>query len=795
MDEATKQQLIGVDPFATYVVGAKLSSKKMLLQIDRLDRRLTTVDNKMSQIQNATERYVRAKENISNVLIEIEKINEYFKVAKMVEPVIKTGLTTRQREAFFTAVTHLHTAQQFFISRKKDIKASVQALKTVDALIKKAVGCCVEELEKLLKSYGKTVELVEGQYRLIVPDASVSAMIRDIKDICETLDINDHIEHLEIFQRVRIAHVLSDLQAHETASLVAWEGLLQDAPYQKGTHPLKSYAALALETLRGELQLWRATLLFDSNNNNNINNNSSSSSSSGRAKRFKATASVYAAIADAIVLEMQRVLSPLLFDEDPEEVGTTSMIDPSSSSSSSAVGKKKRGVLQLKGVIKFKFLKRKPLIQNGVLDLINRQSNAFLIRLDMLDIFMKCYHEMKHLCLAALSVDAMELSSKQVRFHQTPNKSAVGVGSLEAESSAVEALTTMRDAIVEACVDSIAQLLVSTQGKKTTSSSQAVGVVATVGGGEDDQLTCDLQPITGNVLYCCKELIHFTYVYRQMYELAMEIDVTMPANAPSLTDLIATLLDNLFKTLQRKGQKLDPVGKTPLSSSTTHRQLNLKGHALFDAGEKDASEYLLWSKKHLFLANNLYSLHTYLQEKKKELESYAGSTSAAGGGGAASAVAGGGPGGGRSGVHHGIDSMRQILKLSEAVEKQLHDANDMFCETIAAASSITAHEMETFAVEYNAADKITKTKLLKAKFSLFNSAMDALLTQQGEWRVSSAGLREHLGNLLVAKICRFYTPFFDTYSSTNFSRKHMEEYLRFPPKDVERALRYFFGKS
>ena len=772
-----EETLNGTDPFATFVVGAKLSSKKMLLQIDRLDRRLTTVDNKMTHIQNATERYVRAKDNISNVLIEIEKINEYFKVAKMVEPIIKGGLTTRQHEAFFSAVTQLHTAQQFFISRKKDIKASVQALKTVDALIKKAVTCCLEELEKLLKSYGKTVELVEGQYRLIVPDAQVSNTIRDIKGICETLDINGHTDHLEIYQRVRIAHVLGDLQAHEAASLAAWEGLLQDAPYQKGTHPLKSYAALALETLRGELQLWRSTLLFDNRNSSGTDNT----------KRYKEAASVYASIADAIVLEIQRVLSPLLFDDELEDVGNMASTDPSSSS---AVGKKKRGVLQLKGVIKFKFLKRKPLIQNGVPDLINRQSNSFLIRLDMLDIFMKCYNEMKHLCLSALTIDAMELSSKQVRFHQTLNKSVVGGGSMDGDSSAVEALTTMRDAIVEACVDSIAQLLVSTQGKKTSSSSQSTAVVAAAvaaaAAGEDDQLTCDLQPITGNVLYCCKELIHFTYVYRQMYDLAIEIDVTMPAHAPSLTDLIATLLDNLFKTLQRKAQKLDPVGKTPLSSSA-HRQLNLKGHALFDAGEKDASDYLLWSKKHLFLANNLYSLHTYLQEKKKELETYASNASAAGGGG--------GGGGGRSGGHLGVDSMKQILKLSEAVEKHLHDANDSFCETVAAASSITTDEMETFTVEYNAADKVTKTKLLKAKFSLFNSAMDALLTQQGEWRVSSAGLREHLGNLLVAKICRFYTPFFDTYSATSFSKKHMEDYLRFPPKDVERALRYFFGKS
>ena len=781
----------------------------MVLQIDRLDKRMATVDGKMLQIQGATERYIRAKDNISNVLAEIEKINEYFKVAKQVEPIVKAGWNSKQQEVFFSAVTKLHTAQRFFVSRKKDIKASGQALKAVDALIKTAVSNCMDELERLLKLYGKTVELVDGaQFRVITADTEVSTVLRDIRGICETLSESGHTEHLEAYQRIRTAQAIEELQAHESSTMSAWEGLLQDVPYQKGTHPLKSYAALAHETIRGELQLWRSTLLRNtytesapssSASASSSNNNSGSSSSRSTRSLNKDTVAVYASIADAIVMEMQRVLSPLLFDDDVDDTAVTVTAGVTDTP---ATGKKKRGVLRLKEVIKFKFLKHQKSVLNSVPDMVNRQSNSFLIRLDMLDIFMAHYQDMRDLCLSAL-IDAE--GSKQVRF-QKPSKVVIGDG----DASAAEALVTMRDAIVEACVESITQLLSITQdqagksGKTGLGAASGTGAGASAGAGagagaggagaggaaDDDQLTCDLQPITGNVLYCCKELMHFNLVYQHLHDLAREIDIDLPADTPTLTDLVATLLDNLFKTLQKKSEKLDPVGgKGAVALSV--RLLNLKGHALFDAGEKDATEYLLRSRKHLFLSNNLYSLHTYLQEKKKELTAYAAAASSSSAGTGTVGSKGTLPGG--SG---GADSLRQMLRLSENVERKLSDELRRFCDTVAAASSMTTEELNTFTAEFKATtDKQARSKLLKAKFSLFNSAMDALLMQQGEWRVSSAGLREHLGIMLVAKICPLYGQFYGTYSTIPFSKKHMEDYLRFPPSDVERALRFFFGKS
>lgn len=131
---------------------------------------------------------------------------------------------------------------------------------------------------------------------------------------------------------------------------------------------------------------------------------------------------------------------------------------------------------------------------------------------------------------------------------------------------------------------------------------------------EDEQYTCDLQPISGNVLYCCKELMNFQSVYKRMYDIVVsaltsilhfyslltlwyffftfqiffvstlhencfflsqifpswmqvEIGFDQPPDGPSLTDLVATLLGNVFKTLLKKAEYFDPVGKTKISRS------------------------------------------------------------------------------------------------------------------------------------------------------------------------------------------------------------------------------------
>ena len=77
---------------------------------------------------------------------------------------------------------------------------------------------------------------------------------------------------------------------------------------------------------------------------------------------------------------------------------------------------------------------------------------------------------------------------------------------------------------------------------------------------------------------------------------------------------------------------------------------------------------------------------------------------------------------------------------------------------------------------------------------VFNTGLDALLAQQGEWRVSAPGLRERLSSQLLANILPTYKVFFETYSAVKFSKKHMDEYLKYPPANVQMHLEGFFGR-
>ena len=127
---------------------AQSSTKKMLSKLERFEKRLGNLDSKISSIQTTTENYSRARENIVSILSEVQKTSEYFRVAKEVEPAIKAKFGNSK--AFFTAIERLTNAQKFFIAHEKGIKASGQALKTIDALLKVRVSACQRQHKLLL---------------------------------------------------------------------------------------------------------------------------------------------------------------------------------------------------------------------------------------------------------------------------------------------------------------------------------------------------------------------------------------------------------------------------------------------------------------------------------------------------------------------------------------------------------------------------------------------------------------------------------------------------------------------
>lgn len=136
-----------------------------------------------------------------------------------------------------------------------------------------------------------------------------------------------------------------------------------------------------------------------------------------------------------------------------------------------------------------------------------------------------------------------------------------------------------------------------------------------------------------------------------------------------------------------------------------------------------------------------------------------------------------------------VVSMLHLLTFDRLKTEQ-----ELFCETIALALGLSAQDMLEFQNTYDK-DKSNQSRLLKAKFSMFNTGMDAFLAQQGEWRVSSSISRDALAQQLTHRILSTYSTFFATYSAIKFSKKHMNEYLKYTPAQLELHLRSFFGRS
>jgi hypothetical protein len=85
----------------------------------------------------------------------------------------------------------------------------------------------------------------------------------------------------------------SELKELENGYAKEWTvSLLQNGPYERGSHPFRMYFMFAYNLLRSELQLWGSTLPSN-----------------------EESLQVFVAICEGLILELHNVVSPLLLDD------------------------------------------------------------------------------------------------------------------------------------------------------------------------------------------------------------------------------------------------------------------------------------------------------------------------------------------------------------------------------------------------------------------------------------------------------------------------------------------------
>ena len=84
-------------------------------------------------------------------------------------------------------------------------------------------------------------------------------------------------------------------------------------------------------------------------------------------------------------------------------------------------------------------------------------------------------------------------------------------------------------------------------------------------------------------------------------------------------------------------------------------------------------------------------------------------------------------------------------------------------------------------------------KQIKAKFSTFNDHFEKLYYSQSNLRIEDESLRRNMRVSIREKFFNQYVTFFDKYSQIPFSKKKIDEYLKYKPATVENMVNVLFA--
>jgi hypothetical protein len=379
----------------------------------------------MRPIQDATEHLSRAKRNITLAVVEIERTHEYFRISSMCYDVINAGIKTQRYAEFFDAMERLASARKFFIAHR-EIKSSGTAIMNIDQLLKRALNMCLAEMQSLLERCGDAVEFTEGAYQGVNPMEDEIA--KSFHEVCVTLNNNSELGYFDAYSNVRIDNIRKQLDSSLVqlgiTSPGAGKGLLAMDAIAPTNVPYVpgSHPLQQYYTLVVEILRGEQLMWAFAFPNDSSDEN----------------LKCFANIVFFVVNELAQVLAAV--SRDPKESA------------------KRSGVLS--------------------------QSNALLLRLDLMDLLLSRFEELK---------EHSALGGAQLKGNQND------------QNRAYTALMQLRGQMVEATMSSATDML--------------EGVIMGMGPLSSAQDTCDLHPVTGHVLHTAKELAVFKSVYGRIFLL------------------------------------------------------------------------------------------------------------------------------------------------------------------------------------------------------------------------------------------------------------------------------------
>lgn len=731
---------------------AQQNTQTMLWRLQHFEQRLGVLDEKIRPIQRTTTTLSNAKRNIMLTSLEIEKTNEYFKLANENSIVIANGFKQESVEQFFEAIERITEAKRFFDDHR-EMKSAHAAMINIDNMIKRAMLHCVDEMNRLFRSCGKTFEEAkDGTF--VVINAMTDANASWTKTICDCLEEHQVTSHLPMYLEQRTAIIKQSLKPFENASStrpgssshnLSPAGLMQlikegNSLYTKGNLFFPRYMQATLTVLRGE------TLLFSSILPN----------PTPQAEK------AFCSICMCVVQELLGTISDFVGADKSINnlVGSVS----GSHSNLGGTGSLLANSFNMKKAEKS--VEDKPVI-------LQRKSNLFLIHLDILDSFLANFYDLRNLATPD------DLKDKVL---------AVPISSL---------LDEQRSSIVRSCLLGLEHLLQAIRITNTTSAISSSNQQANQGSGATKApVNTDLHPISGYVLCFCKEVVEFEAVYQAMLRVAEELDLKTDYLPASTISLESFMIDGLLSRLNEKTKGTVfhmHRNSSAIQLDDTNSSANASAN-VFDPAVRQ--EELNSAKIYLFLINNLDVVSSHLRGRVNVLQG--------------TGSPGKSPGKARKSTYRNtLSGARQsspddspltvLTNQYNSVDNRIQIAVNELCSVIstillvcinldAAVTTAEGRAKRAFQMSQSLLDR-----QLKTCFGAFNDTIDLLISMKSQFRISSSDLRRRVQGQLQLELMDSYTEFFDKYSKVNFSKKNKESYLRYPPPEVKRVLDEFFS--
>lgn len=176
------------------------NTREMLSILDGFNRKISDLEVVMVPIHEETTHLTMAQRNIDSTALEVDQLIQQHGIAMESDVAVSERRIAADYTGYLEWVTHLNVAAAYW-SRNVTLKHADRVLKRVKEMLKRAVGECTQEFERLVSTYTRPIDIPKLGWPLpanfeLMPAALVGRLSR----IAQAVDMSGQSSFLDVFQ-------------------------------------------------------------------------------------------------------------------------------------------------------------------------------------------------------------------------------------------------------------------------------------------------------------------------------------------------------------------------------------------------------------------------------------------------------------------------------------------------------------------------------------------------------------------------------------------------------------------